>query len=673
MSNMNPTPEHVGLAEQEIIDRICMEFEDGWRAGSEPRLEAFLSDYESPLRRILLRELLLIEIAYLRDQGKKPIREAYIGRFPQDAEILSVVFMPTCEQGPIYESGDCVGPYRIERLLGGGSFGEVYLAADKNRNNQAVAIKVPAGGRFSSPDAVDHFLEEARTAQKLKHPAIVQASDVLRDDDGRPLIVMQFIDGESLRQRLRRGRFSPDDAVSLLIQISEAIDYAHRQGIIHRDLEPGNILLDKDGRPYVADFGLAIDEQSQAARAGESAGSLAYMSPEQSRGESHWLDGRADIWSLGVMLYEMLTGRRPFTGRDMSEFREQIEGREAKPLRQIDGELPPELERICLKCLHKAVVDRYATGKDLASDLRRFVEDCSIDSTNTNVSRGFPLAFHAGSPSQQSPYPILLGSLLAAVVMATLVMGFGLIAPGRGASLNWPDAPSVSSSLKTAPTLERDLATRTLEVEEIELSVWVPGERGDRRNGEISRRTSTRAALRIGDRIRLSVRLSKPAYVYVFWLDPDAALLPIYPWNDGHWDCPPEKEQLVCELTLPAERETAWPILPGPGGTATVFVCASQEPIDFGSREKFPEFTKELQPQTEHGSSAVLWFQDGIESRGQTRAPGLSKAVDLADPVLINQQLLFQRLGQSAGTSAAMCFPILGNDANRREEKPKED
>lgn len=182
MSNMNPTPEHVGLAEQEIIDRICIEFEDGWRAGSEPRLEAFLSDYESPLRRILLRELLLIEIAYLRDQGKKPIREAYIGRFPQDAEILSVVFMPTCEQGPIYESGDCVGPYRIDRLLGGGSFGEVYLAADKNRNNQAVAIKVPAGGRFSSPDAVDHFLEEARTAQKLKHPAIVQASDVLRDE-----------------------------------------------------------------------------------------------------------------------------------------------------------------------------------------------------------------------------------------------------------------------------------------------------------------------------------------------------------------------------------------------------------------------------------------------------------------------------------------------------------
>ena len=659
-----PAGVELPLSDKQAIDRICLEFEDRWRAEETPRLETYLDAFDGWRRAVLLRELLLVELAYLDERGEQPTRTEYADRFPSDTGIVSAVFLPAdVDHGPIYEAATRIGPYCIERFLGSGSFGEVYLATDTVHERQ-VALKVPAGRRFTSPDAIEHFLEEARMARKLDHPTIVRALDVLRDDDGRPLIVMQFIDGQSLRERLDGRTVSRDDAIQWLAQLAEAIDYAHRQGIVHRDLEPRNILIDDRDHSYISDFGLAIDEQSQDTRAGESAGSLAYMSPEQIRGESHWLDGRADIWALGVILYELLAGRRPFTARDVDHLADQILYREAKPLRQIDGEIPAELERICLKCLNKAVVDRYATAMDLADDLHRFhrsAEGGRIKYFSTSNPRfGALFAFAASAFERTSFLSALLGTVLVALLLGVLTLGVA----GNG---SWRShLPAAASNSATASggaagqaSLTQDVAIKDgLVVEDIRIAVWVPRGETDQRRGEINKTDSSASPLRVGDKIRLSVFLSEPSFVYVLWLDPDGELLPIYPWENGDWQSRPDDEQRVDRLDLPSLLST-WTIGPGEAGAATVFV--------FGRRDRFlPEanitsLLPERSPQTGEPFSQVVWFENGKEVRStarKTRAPGLTNPSPLADPVLLNQQLMFEHLGRYFDGNAAICVPI---------------
>ena len=165
---------------------------------------------------------------------------------------------------------------------------------------------------------------------------------------------------------------SQQRAAEIITRVAEAVHYAHKQGFVHRDIKPANLLIDKEGRPHIADFGLALHESVQRKRAGERAGTPVYMAPEQIRGEAHRLDGRADIWALGVVLYEMLSGRRPFAGDSFAEISDEILHREPKPPRQIDEAISTELERICLRCLEKPVIHRYQSAAELAEALAKF-------------------------------------------------------------------------------------------------------------------------------------------------------------------------------------------------------------------------------------------------------------------------------------------------------------
>ncbi len=184
--------------------------------------------------------------------------------------------------------------------------------------------------------------------------------------------MLEFIEGQDLSALMKSQRLSIDRVAMLMIEIANAVSYAHSRDLVHRDLKPANVLIDVEGHSHVADFGLAIHESARWHRRGEVSGTPAYMSPEQVRGETHRLDGRSDIWSLGVILYEMLTGRRPFLGDDVELLFDDIAHGEPKPPRQIDPALPPELERICLQCLSKRMTERYSTAADLADDLRRW-------------------------------------------------------------------------------------------------------------------------------------------------------------------------------------------------------------------------------------------------------------------------------------------------------------
>lgn len=260
-----------------------------------------------------------------------------------------------------------IGRYPLRAKLGEGAFGTVYLAHDLDLDRQ-VAIKVPKLARGASARTIDSFLREARTAARLKHPGIVAIYDIGRGSDDSWYIVMEYVAGKSLRQILEVEKVPADRAAQILQQAAVAVHHAHKQGLVHRDLKPGNILVDDDGQVKIADFGLALHEDWQRSRAGERAGTRSYMSPEQIRGDVHRLDGRSDIWSLGVILYEMLTSRRPFAGTP-EQTEDEILHRQPKPLRQIDDAIPPELEAICLKCLAKGADQRYSSARDLTDAL----------------------------------------------------------------------------------------------------------------------------------------------------------------------------------------------------------------------------------------------------------------------------------------------------------------
>jgi serine/threonine protein kinase/formylglycine-generating enzyme required for sulfatase activity len=282
-----------------------------------------------------------------------------------------------------------IGRYRVERVLGQGGFGIVYLAWD-GELNRSVAIKVPHPELVTRAEDAELYRNEARTVAGLDHPNLVTVYDVGATPEFPFFVVSKYVEGSDLKQRLKDARPSVLEAVELTATVAETLHYAHGRGLVHRDIKPGNILLDRSGKPYVADFGLALKEEN-VGTGPRFAGTPAYMSPEQARGEGHRVDGRSDVFSLGIVFYELLTRRRPFAGQTRNQVLEQIIAVEARPLCQWDDTIPRELERICLKALAKRAADRYLTARDLADDLRSFLEhstDEEKEQLRSSVSAG---------------------------------------------------------------------------------------------------------------------------------------------------------------------------------------------------------------------------------------------------------------------------------------------
>jgi serine/threonine-protein kinase len=269
------------------------------------------------------------------------------------------------------------GPYVVLGMLGRGGMGAVYKARDE-RLNRPVAIKVGPPGQFEGAESLTRFRRETHAVARLAHPNIVAIYDVGEQDSSR-YTVLELVEGGDLTARLAQGPLPPRDAAGMMVALARAVHYAHGQGIIHRDLKPSNILITPDGVPKISDFGLAkmVDygmDQNVTVQ-GQFLGTPRYMSPEQVQGRHDRIGPAADIFALGVIFYEMLTGRRPFEGASVVEVLNQVLTRDPEPPSRINGTVPRELDTVALRCLSKVPEKRYASAGDLADDLERFLAE----------------------------------------------------------------------------------------------------------------------------------------------------------------------------------------------------------------------------------------------------------------------------------------------------------
>lgn len=436
---------------QENLANICEQYEREWRGDVRPCLSQYLRLVDESVQQELAQALLEVDLRFRIERGESPSRDEYRpafidadfdwsmlfeqamtkaastqGRANSDTSIsqqeVTQAYQVSRRSEPAIP--ERIGRYRIEHLLGQGHFGVVYSAWDELLQ-RSVAVKLPRLQPTKNEDQFGRLSGEARLVAGLSHPAIVPIFDCDRLPDGRWLLVYELMTGGTLADELNRGRPTVERTVDIVTSVAEGLQVAHQAGIYHRDLKSRNILLMADGRPKIADFGLAIHEDVLSEQRDAITGSPAYMSPEQVRGESHLLDGRTDIWSLGIIFYEMLTGQRPFRGDSIQGLFELILKKAPRPPRQLDPKIDKELERICLKCLQKSPSDRYLTALDLIADLSRWQQQLvevpspvSIvpwSTTITEATRSRPLVLIG---------VFTLASLAALITLGGAVSGF---------------------------------------------------------------------------------------------------------------------------------------------------------------------------------------------------------------------------------------------------------
>jgi tetratricopeptide (TPR) repeat protein/predicted Ser/Thr protein kinase len=431
---LHPRQDTLPPSVAERVDRVCDRFEAAWKAArtpdERPRIEDYLSETPETERSLLLSELIALDIAYRRRAGENPATKDYQDRFTAcDGAQLATLFSVIPETAPPEQAGSAtptasdrptppvadsalearegipgenqratpedpyatwytdapagqpaaaagwptVAGYKILGMLGKGGMGVVYKARQLALN-RLVALKMIRSGAAAGPEELHRFQMEAKVIALLQHPNIVQIYEV-GEHDGQPYLALELVDGRSLHERIKTAPLPAREAAQLTGLLARAMHVVHQRGVIHRDLKPANVLLAADGTPKITDFGLAkrVDVEVGQTSSGAVMGTAQYMPPEQARGHTRQIGPLSDVYALGALMYETLTGRPPFQAATVYDTLSLVVTAEPLPPSRLQPAVPRDLETICLKCLQKEPAKRYASALALAEDLGRFL------------------------------------------------------------------------------------------------------------------------------------------------------------------------------------------------------------------------------------------------------------------------------------------------------------
>ncbi|MBV9927946.1 MAG: serine/threonine protein kinase [Acidobacteria bacterium] len=374
--------------------------------------------------------------------------------------------------GQALDTNQTVGEYRVVDFLGAGGMGEVYRAAH-SKIGRVAAVKVLTAQAAQGSGFVERFLNEGRIQANLKHPNVATLYDFC-EVQGQPCIIMEYVDGQTISERIAAyGAPLPlSETVYVFEKVCEAIDYVHRHGVIHRDIKSNNIKISSESEVKLLDFGIAKGQDSQQiTQVGSVIGTLQYLAPELIRGGA--ADASGDIWALGILLYEMVTGRVPFEADTVGDLCDRIGRAHYTPPAQLNPDVPREVAAVIARCLKKSPQERYHTAGELLADARRLSAVVSRPGVSRSVSDAASEQVTAKSRSSSSALPLIVGGAAALVVFITVASiaafflfgGSGEDALGGGASVT-SDTPSTARGLTSAanPAAGHDPSERTVEI-----------------------------------------------------------------------------------------------------------------------------------------------------------------------------------------------------------------
>jgi serine/threonine protein kinase len=506
------------------------------------------------------------------------------------------------------------GKYRVVRILGEGGQASTLLAFDPDLRCHVV-LKVYH--RACTPTEQEKVLSEGQALVRVRSPYVAQCYGVERQD-GVPALVIEYIPGRNLREQHKVRPLDLAQSLELTKQLAEGLAAVHACGLLHRDLKPDNVLIGDDGRPRLIDFGLAAALAST--ELASISGTLPYMAPEQVRGQAERIDARTDVYGLGAVLYELLTGRPPHEGATREELWQAARAGDVVPPRQFNRRVPRAVNDLCLCCLAKDPTQRFASAAELAGAVRRLQW------------------WRKG----RLPFAVAVAALVLLGLAAIPLVKYWLTSTAQDSSTQHP-----AVALLTA---------------ELDVRVW---KKTDSSKGLLLRKAGETGALplRAGDWMRVEAVSNRPAYLYVIYLDARGEASPLFPWRQYDWsNCPAEEKRT--RLRLPEDpRKDAAPLDPGPSGVEAVMLLARNEPLGAAEVDRLRELFKNKPPAAKFDPLlGAVWLGREVHfGNDQDRSrPNFDKSGTVADPVERVRSLVEGELRGLAEDVRGVCYPFAG-------------